>query len=244
MKLRTNGHAGATKGTAVASAKRKVLFGRHRGATRVRLEAIDWVDAGIQILVREGIEHVKVDRLSAQLGVTKGSFYWHFKDRADLHAAILDRWLQKATIAVGQRVERESAAPHERLFHLLELPFWSPKARRAADLELAIQAWARRSALARRAVTKVDALRVEYLTQLFSKLNFSAASAAQRAHLAYALMRYLGQLRYVDENDEHCIIQAGYECMMAEPDSVPLLRNAQRVSVRNNGRSRRLRVDS
>src|SRR5690606_13043756 len=82
-----------------------VEYGRHRGARRLRLEATAWVDAGIEILVRESIEHVRVERLARELGVTKGSFYWHFKDREDLQAAILDRWFQKATVGVRERAE-------------------------------------------------------------------------------------------------------------------------------------------
>lgn len=192
-----------------------VEYGRHRGARRLRLDATSWVDAGIEILVRESIEHVRIERIAVQLGVTKGSFYWHFKDRADLHTAILDRWLQKATIGVKERVERERATASERLLRLLELPFWSPNAARSADLELAIRAWSRRSALARSAVSKVDGVRLDYLAGLYRDMGFTAEQASMRAHLAYSFMRYLGQLHDIPEEEERRIIQAGYECLVA-----------------------------
>lgn len=204
------------RAAAVDSAAGNVVeYGRHRGARRLRLDATSWVDAGIQILVRESIEHVRVERIAAQLGVTKGSFYWHFKDRADLHSAILERWLQKATIGVRERVEREYAGAEERLLRLLELPFWSPRAARSADLELAIRAWSRRSTTARRAVAKVDEVRLEYLTRQFLDLKFTADEAVSRAHLAYGFMRYLGQLHDVEEATERRIIRDCYECLLA-----------------------------
>lgn len=192
-----------------------VEYGRHRGARRLRLDATSWVDAGIEILVRESIEHVRIERIAVQLGVTKGSFYWHFKDRADLHTAILDRWLQKATIGVKERVERECPTASERLRRLLELPFWSPNAARSADLELAIRAWSRRSSFAKRAVSKVDGVRLDYLASLYRDMGFTAEDASMRAHMAYAFMRYLGQLHDVPEEEERRIIQAGYECLIA-----------------------------
>src|SRR5664279_654243 len=145
---RTNRRAAVTSVDAKDTSKPTeaiVEYGRHRGARRVRLDATLWVDSGIEILVRQSIEKVGVERLAKKLGVTKGSFYWHFKNRAELHAAILDRWTRKATVDVNQRVDSESANPGDRLMRLLELPFWSPRAGFAADLELAIRAWARRS---------------------------------------------------------------------------------------------------
>jgi AcrR family transcriptional regulator len=207
--------AGKSSAANESSAGAVVEYGRHRGARRMRLDATSWVDAGIQILVRESIEHVRIERIAVQLGVTKGSFYWHFKDRADLHAAILDRWLQKATIGVKDRVEREYSTASERLLRLFELPFWSPNAARSADLELAIRAWSRRSPLAKRAVSKVDGVRLDYLASLYRDMKFSAEEATVRAHLAYSFMRYLGQLHDVPEEEERRIIQDGYRCLVA-----------------------------
>jgi AcrR family transcriptional regulator len=199
-----------------ASTVTVVQYGRHRGAQRTRLDATAWVDAGIQILVRQSIDQVGVERLAKVLGVTKGSFYWHFKNKAELQAAILDRWTHKATLEVKERVQREQAKPEDRLFRLLELPFWSPRAARAADLELAIRAWSRRSVLARRAVQQVDTMRAEFLTEIFAALGFRDAEASSRAHLAYAFMRYLSQLRDVDEAQEHQMISVAFECLISQ----------------------------
>ena len=102
-----------------------VEFGRRKGQKRSRVEAVDWVDAGLEFLRTESIEHVKVERLAARLGISKGSFYWHFRNKADLHAAILERWKKNLFNEVIDTIEREAATASERLRKLLELSFWS-----------------------------------------------------------------------------------------------------------------------
>jgi AcrR family transcriptional regulator len=195
-------------------ARTVVEYGRHRGARRTRMDATAWVDAGIEILVRQSIEKVGVEQLAKKLGVTKGSFYWHFRSRAEFLVAILDRWTKKATVEVVQRVDRELSDPGDRFMRLLELPFWSPRAGRAADLELAIRAWARRSTVARNAVQKVDVQRLAYLKQLFGSMGLPAADAESRAHIFYGIMRYLGQLRDMDEVAERAVIRTAHNCLV------------------------------
>jgi AcrR family transcriptional regulator len=209
-----------------------VEYGRHRGSRRVRLDAVTWVDAGSEILVRESIEHVRVERLAAALGVTKGSFYWHFKNREELQEAILDRWYQKATLGVRDRAEREGSTPQEKLFRLLELPFWSPQAGNAADLELAIRAWSRRSPIARKAVQKVDAMRLEYLTSLFRSMFSKDDEAVARAHLTYGFMRYISQLRDVDSDSIHSLINATHLLLTAQIGNSEQKRSMRKAAAR------------
>jgi AcrR family transcriptional regulator len=191
-----------------------VQYGRHKGVRRTRVDATAWVDAGIQILTSQSIDQVGIDKLARVLGVTKGSFYWHFKNRAELQSAILKRWIQNATLRVVERVDRETDVPEERLLRLLELPLWSARAAPAADLELAVRAWSRRSALARKAVEEIDTVRLDYLTKLFRSMQFAPATAALRAHLAYGFMRYLAYLRDIDEAEERRMIREGHLCLL------------------------------
>jgi AcrR family transcriptional regulator len=53
------------------------------------LSVDDWIEAGFAILAEEGMKALKIDRLSHRLGVTKGSFYWHFTDIAGYRAALV-----------------------------------------------------------------------------------------------------------------------------------------------------------
>ena len=57
-----------------------------------RLNRGAWLREALEVLRESGIDHVKVEPLAKRLGVTKGSFYWHFKDRADLLRALPEHW--------------------------------------------------------------------------------------------------------------------------------------------------------
>src|SRR3954453_20888760 len=68
----------------------------------------DWIAAALGLLGRGGIDAGRVEPLAEKLGVTKGSFYWHFKDRDALHLAMLETWRAETTANVIARVEAES----------------------------------------------------------------------------------------------------------------------------------------
>jgi AcrR family transcriptional regulator len=82
----------------------------------------DWARAALAEIARGGIEAVAVESLAAELGATKGSFYWHFKNRDALIQAALGRWEQRRTGAVIEELEREPG-PARRLRKLLEAAF-------------------------------------------------------------------------------------------------------------------------
>ena len=154
-------------------------------ADKPSLTREDWVDAATGVLVDEGIDHVRVDVLAQQLGVTRGSFYWHFRDREELLRGVLQRWRETATENLTARLESAHADPREQLRDVISLPFRGRAAARAARIELAIRAWARRDALARQAVDEADASRMGYIAQIFSSMGFPVMEARSRAFLVY-----------------------------------------------------------
>jgi AcrR family transcriptional regulator len=161
---------------------------RTNGGTEPRgsLTPSDWISAAIEVLVDHGVDAVRVDVLARQLGVTRGSFYWHFKDRDDLLAGMLTSWRDAATEQLIKRFDRQHSDPRELIKELLLLPFRGERAHRAASIELAIRGWARRDPMARQAVDEVDERRISYHAQVFSALGFSIAEARARAFVMYA----------------------------------------------------------
>lgn len=145
-----------------------------------------WIEAATGVLVDQGIDHVRVDLLAQHLGVTRGSFYWHFKDREDLLRRVLQAWRETATENLTQRLESAHADPLAQLRDVLSLPFRGRAAARAARIELAIRAWARRDQMARFAVDEADASRIGYIAQLFSALGYPVLEARSRAFLLYS----------------------------------------------------------
>jgi AcrR family transcriptional regulator len=165
---------------------------RGRGAGRVQSERLDadaWTDAALAELGTHGIDRVRVEVLAKRLGVTKGSFYWHFKDRDALLVRMLERWRHRATLSLIERLDRQLSSPAERLRELLRLPLKGQRAVLAADIELAVRLWGRSDERAREALAGVDEVRLGYITQQFVAGGMPPAEARARAVLAYSYQR-------------------------------------------------------
>jgi AcrR family transcriptional regulator len=153
------------------------------------LTSADWINAAIDVLVASGVADLKVERLAASLGVSKGSFYWHFQNRDDLLDQVLEQWSRVACYDQTKRIDGEEPDPARRLLRFMLLPLSSERATRMADLELAIMGWARRDPRAH---------------ALLREIGVSDAKAQARAHEAYASIRYVSLRRDlpVDERRE------------------------------------------
>ena len=157
------------------------------GAKRRRLTREDWIDAATRRLVARGIDAVRVEPLAATVGVSRGSFYWHFRDRNDLLQAILMRWREYQTRRIVERIREDvQLAPMDKLARLRMLPPHTKTSREAAALELAIRAWAHTDKLARQIVEQVDAERIEFTRSLLTEANMDPAEADYWALIGYA----------------------------------------------------------
>jgi AcrR family transcriptional regulator len=154
---------------------------------RASLTPASWIECALVTLVDGGIDLVRVDVLAKQLEVTRGSFYWHFKDRNDLLVQMLNSWRDAKTEQIIDRFDSKRGEPKALIQELLSLPFRGKSAHNAARVELAIRDWARRDPMARHAVDDVDSRRISYISQCFSALGFDIAEARSRAFLLYAL---------------------------------------------------------
>ncbi len=142
----------------------------------------DWVQVGLETLARDGIDAVRVEPLAVRLGVTKGSFYWHFKDRAAFHAAILRAWRDLNTDEIIHRVEAGGGSGSERLERLVELTMSNEKAGR---VETAIRAWARTACDVASALAEIDQKRLGYVAELFMASGVERKLSMTRAKLIY-----------------------------------------------------------
>jgi len=150
-----------------------------------RLDREAWVDAAFAQLGEAGVDAVRVEPLARRLGVTKGSFYWHFRDRADLLGALLEAWEARETDHYITAVEAEGGQPGARLRRL----FRTILADRAALApELAIRDWARHDKRTAEAVLKVDTRRSAYLLDRFVEAGQPQGEARARAALLYGLL--------------------------------------------------------
>jgi AcrR family transcriptional regulator len=155
-----------------------------RRTSAARLDRRDWVRAATDILSLKGVDSVRVEVLARRLNISKGSFYWHFKDRQDLLEAIVDEWETRQS---DWNTEGEGLAnPVERWARLFEL-FSRPD---YARLEVAISSWARQDEKLAQRVAGADRKRVAYLSRVFREIGFTANQASEWANAAMLL--YLG----------------------------------------------------
>jgi AcrR family transcriptional regulator len=140
-----------------------------------RLAPDDWVNAGLRALARAGFTALKADTLAKGLGVSRGSFYWHFADVGAFHAAVLRRWRE---VALENIVAELEGTPGDRLQALMQRAFSA-----RSNLESAVRAWASADPKVRAAVEVVDAERVRYLANLLIEAGLDAAIAASRARV-------------------------------------------------------------
>ena len=155
---------------------------------RRRLTPADWAEAALAAIARGGIEAVAVEPIAAELGATKGSFYWHFKNRDALIEAALERLEKLRTGAVIEYLAGDSD-PERRLRFLIEGGFERAPTDR---VEIALLANPGHPA-AVRAIRRVAKRRIDYLCDQLEALGWEPQQARDRAALlAYV---YVGRMQ-------------------------------------------------
>ena len=149
-----------------------------------------WVVAGLDALRDEGADALRVERLAARLGITKGSFYWHFRDRGELLEALIDYWAREMTDAEFAHIEALPSGLQARLRALAE----DVLERGVGRYDPAIRAWGRTARKVAAAVGQVDRRRIRALTRLFAA-EFRADEARVRARLFYTFLLGEPQVR-------------------------------------------------
>ena len=184
----------------------KKAIGKATQSEAKRLDATAWIDAALDQLAQAGIDGVRVELLAKRLGVTKGSFYWHFKDRDRLFESMLSHWRRRATLGLIERLDRDEVTPRDRLHRLLRLPFAGKRSTWGADIELALRMWGRRDKRARVVLEEVDQLRLRYIESLLVASGTASEEAAAGAIIAYSYMRVAGTLVLPEEGEllERC----------------------------------------
>jgi AcrR family transcriptional regulator len=149
-----------------------------------RLTVGDWLEAGMQALARDGFHALKAEPLAKALGVSRGSFYWHFADVTMFHQALIQHWRQLATEAIIAEVEHIECGP-ERLRTLLRRALSAE-----ATFEIRMRSWAAVDASAAVAVAHVDRARQTFISRLLVEGGVAPDIAGIRAAILY--WAYLG----------------------------------------------------
>ena len=153
-----------------------------------RLNADDWARGALDLIAEEGVAAVAVEPLARRLGVTKGSFYWHFPSRDALLAAALERW---ESVELDEIFNRADAVedPRLRLRELFQRVAHEVRSHTIySELLKALD-----HPVVQPVMQRVSKRRLDYLMLAFRQVGMARADAQHRARLAYAA--YVGFLQ-------------------------------------------------
>ena len=148
-----------------------------------RLSLEDWVDGAIAFLSQHSVGTLRLDSLVKQMGVTKGSFYWHFASREELLDAVLESWQKRMILDVEAWLETGTGTAVDRLRRLLRVGISARPDVPGGPLELSLRDWARRDARVAKIVMNVDAERLRIVKSLYLETGLSPAQAEAQALL-------------------------------------------------------------
>ncbi len=155
---------------------------------RTRLSSADWEAGALDLLTEQGVAAVAVEPLARRLGVTKGSFYWHFPSREALLKAALERWERLDETTVFAPLE-EIADARARLRELFVSTSREMRSHRLySELLKALD-----HPVVQPVMARVSQRRIHFLMQAYRALNFSRRDAMDRARLVYSA--YVGYLQ-------------------------------------------------
>ena len=155
-------------------------------AQRKKTESLtrdDWISGAWDMLGENGLDGVRVEPLARRLGVTKGSFYWHFKDRQQLVEALLDRWFLIWDDQMSPRME-QAADPADRVWALFE----SVVGRVTRGQTVSLRMLSHSDADVARRIEERDAQRLAFLMEQLVAIGFSSDEARVRGQVYQTIM--------------------------------------------------------
>ncbi len=167
---------------------------------RTQLDPEQWIETATDVLAREGVAGLRVEVLAKLCGVTKGSFYWHFKDRRALLDAVLERWKEGRIRDIEKTTSVAPGKERDQLHYAIEV-YGASRNRKGMSIELAVRDWARHDAPAAAVVESVDLYRLECTRKLFVAAGMSDAEAKSRSLLLYACVFGLSLMHYSPFDD-------------------------------------------
>lgn len=156
-------------------------------AERASLTPKDWEQAALELIAQKGVSGLAVEPLARQLGITKGSFYWHFPGRKELLEAALQRWERQDEENLQKSLKAKDE-PRARLEHFI---WQTTRQTLTHQIHLALCA-TRDNDIIAPVLQRVTNRRIGFLAKALQELGFDDQAAEKRATLMYSA--YVGYL--------------------------------------------------
>lgn len=159
---------------------------------KTSLSRNDWVKAAARALTSGGPQAVKVEQLARDLKVSKGSFYWHFKNAEDLKHTMLKVWVELGTNQVINHATTTARSPQEKLEAFSKIITENRdvefKDYGGIMIEAAIRDWSRFDTDVAKVVKKINKIRLAYIVSLFSNLGIGAKECELKANIFHSAL--------------------------------------------------------
>lgn len=149
-----------------------------------------WLEAAYDSLMESGVEAVRIMPLAKKLNLSRTSFYWFFKDREELLAALIERWRTKNTGNLVRQAEAYAESIAEAILNLFDC--WLDQGLFDSQFEFAVRSWAVQSPDVSHEIGIADHQRLVALTEMFARFGFDPHTADVRARSIY-----LTQIGYI-----------------------------------------------
>ncbi|MDJ0813367.1 MAG: TetR/AcrR family transcriptional regulator [Woeseiaceae bacterium] len=146
-----------------------------------RLSREVWLEKALEALA-ESPTHLRVDHLAEKLGVSKGSFYFHFKGRAEFVYALAEYWRDAYTSVVADAALHEKGTPEEKLYFLMQTIIGQG----ASGMDIPVRALARIEPDIMPVIREVDEIRLQTLRELFAEMGFEGTELEMRTRIFVA----------------------------------------------------------
>ncbi|MDA7087308.1 TetR/AcrR family transcriptional regulator [Pseudomonas sp. SA3-5] len=158
-----------------------------------RGSADGWLEAAYEGLIESGVEAVRILPLAKKLKLSRTSFYWFFKDREELLAALLERWRVKNTDNLVGQTQAYAESIAEAMLNVFDC--WLNPALFDSQFEFAVRSWALQEPRVAAQVEIADKARLAALVGMFMRFGYEALPADVRAR-----SMYLTQIGYISMN--------------------------------------------
>ncbi|WP_376743870.1 TetR/AcrR family transcriptional regulator [Ensifer canadensis] len=142
-----------------------------------------WLEAAYDALLESGVDSVKILPLAKRLNLSRTSFYWFFKDREELLAALVARWREKNTGNLVKQSEAYAETLAEAMLNVFDC--WVNNALFDSKFEFAVRSWALQSPEIQAEVQQADRARMEAIGRMFMRFGYDEAAADVRARTTY-----------------------------------------------------------
>jgi AcrR family transcriptional regulator len=142
-----------------------------------------WLDTARQALIEEGTAGVEINKLAKRLGGSRSSFYWFFKNRAQLLEELVGYWAQTSTVLFEKVLQAPGRNGVEEYLAMTNL--WIDENEYDPKWDGAVRDWARTSQTVRKVVQAVDQKRIDVLERIFNDMGYTGKEAHVRARIMY-----------------------------------------------------------